>query len=165
MDGSLGTGSNFSLSTLSAGTHTIILTVTDSKGATGAASVQITVNPQSIDMNGSWNYYTSNTWAEGDWPSCSAQDTTKGTLTIEQSGSSFALTMDTGITYTGRVSGTNYSGSYSQQINDNTHMTTSISFGVTSSSTASGTATTTITYSGPDATYTCVWGSDINLYR
>jgi hypothetical protein len=43
MGGQLGTGASFTLNNLAAGTHTITLTATDSNGATGTATVQITV--------------------------------------------------------------------------------------------------------------------------
>jgi hypothetical protein len=39
LDGTIGTGTSFSSSTLSVGTHTITLTATDSLGATGTASI------------------------------------------------------------------------------------------------------------------------------
>ena len=44
IDGQIGTGTSFTTSTLSAGTHSITLTATDSDGATGSASVSITVS-------------------------------------------------------------------------------------------------------------------------
>ncbi len=43
-DGQIGTGENFSTSSLSAGTHTITLTATDSNGATGTDQITFTVN-------------------------------------------------------------------------------------------------------------------------
>jgi hypothetical protein len=45
LDGALGTGGTISSSTLSAGTHLVILAATDSAGDVGAASVSITVLP------------------------------------------------------------------------------------------------------------------------
>ncbi|MBW2607233.1 MAG: hypothetical protein JRD05_06300 [Deltaproteobacteria bacterium] len=44
-DGQIGTGTYFTRDNLSVGTHTITLTATDSQGATGTESVNITVNP------------------------------------------------------------------------------------------------------------------------
>ena len=43
-DGAIGTGTTFAKSNLSVGVHTITLTATDSKGATGAAAITLTVN-------------------------------------------------------------------------------------------------------------------------
>jgi len=45
IDGQIGTGSSFTVDTLSTGTHTITLAVFDSDGASGSASVSITVDP------------------------------------------------------------------------------------------------------------------------
>ena len=45
IDDRIGTGSYFTKSDLSTGTHTITLTAFDSDGAAGSASVSITVNP------------------------------------------------------------------------------------------------------------------------
>lgn len=45
IDGVLGTGSPVSTTTLTAGTHTITLTATDSSGYTGSSSISITVSP------------------------------------------------------------------------------------------------------------------------
>lgn len=45
LQGSLGTGASFSRSDLVVGTHVIVASVTDSQGASGSASVTITVNP------------------------------------------------------------------------------------------------------------------------
>lgn len=45
-DGALGTGSPLSVSTLTAGTHTLSVVATDSGGNTGTASVSLTVLPQ-----------------------------------------------------------------------------------------------------------------------
>jgi hypothetical protein len=44
INGQIGTGTSFSTSSLSVGTHTITLTATDSKGAKGTATVTVTVN-------------------------------------------------------------------------------------------------------------------------
>jgi hypothetical protein len=44
IDGALGVGATFSLSTLSVGTHTITAEVTDSGGLTGSSNVSLTVN-------------------------------------------------------------------------------------------------------------------------
>ena len=44
LDEQIGTGTGFSLSDLSAGTHTITLTATDSGGMTGRASIALTIN-------------------------------------------------------------------------------------------------------------------------
>jgi hypothetical protein len=45
IDGAIGTGTSFSKSNLSVGAHTITLTATDSKGATGSTNVSITITP------------------------------------------------------------------------------------------------------------------------
>ncbi len=47
LDAQIGTGTSFTASTLSVGSHTITLTATDSEGATGTASIQITVQEPS----------------------------------------------------------------------------------------------------------------------
>jgi probable HAF family extracellular repeat protein len=44
-DGQIGTGTSFSTSTLSVGTHAITLTATDSKGAKSAAAIQVVIDP------------------------------------------------------------------------------------------------------------------------
>ncbi|AHG87655.1 glycoside hydrolase family 18 [Gemmatirosa kalamazoonensis] len=44
INGQIGTGTSFSTTTLSAGTHTITLTATDSKGAKGTVTRSITIN-------------------------------------------------------------------------------------------------------------------------
>ena len=44
LDGQIGTGTSFTRSDLSVGTHTITLTATDSKGASGMATITITVD-------------------------------------------------------------------------------------------------------------------------
>jgi hypothetical protein len=44
-DGEIGTGTSFSVTTLSAGTHVVTLTATDASGAHGTATVTIVVNP------------------------------------------------------------------------------------------------------------------------
>jgi len=44
IDGAIGTGTTFPLTTLSVGIHTITASVTDSHGAPGAASISVTVN-------------------------------------------------------------------------------------------------------------------------
>lgn len=43
LDGSIGTGTNFSTSTLSGGTHELVLTATDSQGAFGADTISFSV--------------------------------------------------------------------------------------------------------------------------
>ena len=45
LDGNIGSGGSFTTSTLSAGTHTITASVTDSGGLSGSASRTITINP------------------------------------------------------------------------------------------------------------------------
>lgn len=45
IDGEIGTGSYFTLDSLSEGTHTITLIATDSHGSTGSDSVSIKINP------------------------------------------------------------------------------------------------------------------------
>ena len=47
LDGEIGTGTSFTRSDLSVGTHTITLTATDSKGASGMATITITVDSPS----------------------------------------------------------------------------------------------------------------------
>ncbi len=57
-DGALGTGTSITTASLSAGTHTITLTATDSRGARGTASVSITVAPAGM-IQGSVTLYGS----------------------------------------------------------------------------------------------------------
>jgi len=45
LDGQIGTGTSFSTTSLSVGTHTITLTATDSKGAKNAAVIYLTIDP------------------------------------------------------------------------------------------------------------------------
>ena len=55
-DGQIGSGTSFTSSGLSVGTHTITLAVTDSQGATGSDSVSITVESTSTaNWYGSWS--------------------------------------------------------------------------------------------------------------
>ncbi|MEO8561442.1 MAG: PKD domain-containing protein [bacterium] len=50
INGQIGTGTTFSTTGLSAGTHTITLTSTDSQGAHGTASITLTVTPVSTNQ-------------------------------------------------------------------------------------------------------------------
>lgn len=45
LDGSFGTGTSFSYDALAVGDHTITLTATDADGATGSASISVTIEP------------------------------------------------------------------------------------------------------------------------
>jgi hypothetical protein len=48
LDGTLGTGNNLSLDTLSSGTHTITLTATDFDGTSTSASITVTIVPMTL---------------------------------------------------------------------------------------------------------------------
>src|SRR6185369_6073769 len=58
IDGQIGTGGSFSKSSLSAGTHTIIATATDTAGATGQASISLTVTASSTGGTASFSSAT-----------------------------------------------------------------------------------------------------------
>jgi subtilisin family serine protease len=58
-DGALGNGTQLTVTTLSAGSHVLTLTVTDSEGATGSASVSITVQQNQAPV-ASFTYQCSN---------------------------------------------------------------------------------------------------------
>ncbi|MEO7455626.1 MAG: PKD domain-containing protein [Gemmatimonadaceae bacterium] len=49
-DGAIGTGTSFTKSNLSVGTHVITLTVTDPQGATGSTSTTLTITPASTNQ-------------------------------------------------------------------------------------------------------------------
>jgi len=55
VDGQIGTGASFTTSALSVGAHTITLTATDSQGATGSASILVTITASSSNQAPSAN--------------------------------------------------------------------------------------------------------------
>ncbi|MDY7033888.1 MAG: hypothetical protein SVY10_18495, partial [Thermodesulfobacteriota bacterium] len=65
VDGQIGTSESFSRSDLSSGTHTIILTATDSYGATGFDSVSITVEDLVLTLVAAGYYHTVGIKADG----------------------------------------------------------------------------------------------------
>ena len=153
----IGYGQSFQSSTLSAGTHAITLTATDSGGLSHQTTVNITVNPaQAADMSGTWYYYTADNWSEGNCPTGSAS---QGTLTISQSGNSFTLVMSR-MTFTGAIVDNWYACSNTTQIQGGTQ-TTTLGFQRQSDTSASGTSTTVATFTETS----CQWGSSLYLYR
>jgi hypothetical protein len=157
-DGSIiGYGQMFQSSTLSVGTHAITLTATDSGGLSHQTTVNIMVTPaQAADMSGTWYYYTTDTWSQGNCPTGSAS---QGTLTISQSGNNFTLTMSR-MTFTGAVVNNYYACSNTSQIEGGTQ-TTTLGFQRQSDTSASGTSTTVATFTETS----CQWGSSLYLYR
>lgn len=83
-DGRIGTGSSFSTANLSAGTHTITLTATDSHGGTGSDSISLIINaPPVVAITAPENNAT---FAQGTEIafSCEASDAEEGSLSGSQ---------------------------------------------------------------------------------
>ncbi len=168
VDGTMGTGSVFQISTLSLGAHTITLTATDSLGATGTASITVTIVEASTqDISGTWQFSAAQPWAEGD-AGCTPGTTSSGICQITQTGNNFTLDFLSGWTcdppftcsYSGTVSNNHYVGYNGGVVDDEGGVVTSIiDFTAVSEDTLTGQSTSQYDLSG----YQCRWGYDLGL--
>lgn len=112
------------------------------------------------DATGTWTVITSNFWIDqGNSGDCTGDTPETKTVTINQSGDTFTLTMD-GRSYPGTVSGVTYSGgtSYSESGGTTTEAVVVI---LTSESSGSGTGE----WYWTDGTWWCEGGYDISITK
>ena len=115
--------------------------------------------PATYIATGTWDYTSTNNWADGSDPACTPQEDETGTVTITQTGNSFELVVD-GDTFTGTVSGATYTIFSSETVGGETE-TLSITFTASSSSSGSG----TLTWSWTDGTDWCEGGADLTFSK
>jgi uncharacterized protein YjbI with pentapeptide repeats len=141
INGAIGTGTSFSKSNLSVGTHTITLTATDAQGATGIATVTTTITANQPPVAAISSPANSSSFAQGTSVSFAGTgtDPEQGTLT------------GAALTWTSNINGVIGTGtSFSKSnLSVGTH---TITLTATDNQGATGTATVTITItaSGPN---------------
>jgi hypothetical protein len=120
------------------------------------------VEPEpTYDATGTWDYASTNNWADGTADDCEPDPDARGTVTITQTGNNFTLAIHGGDTFTGTVSGATYTTFSSQIVGPGETETLYITFTVSSSSSCSG----TITWSWTDGWDWCEGGSELTFAK
>ena len=111
------------------------------------------------DATGTWDYSTTGNWVNPGNAGCTADSDETGVAYVTQNGNSITIVAD-GITFSGTVSGANYSLSASYPEDGGTN-TTSLNFSLSSSTSGSG----TIAWSWTDGYYYCNGGNNISMTK
>ncbi|MBN2347282.1 MAG: hypothetical protein JXJ22_00505 [Bacteroidales bacterium] len=171
IDGELGTGTEISIY-LSPGTHTVTLLATDSDANEKSAKINVTVNLPVLgactyDLNGTWNFTTSNATHTG---ICPAGTNSSGTCEISQTANLLTLVFTSGwvcdpvsmCTYEGFCSGNTYGFANSDVVDDEGGVATNtISLTASSENTLSGVSASTYVLED----FVCAWGYDVVFTR
>ena len=113
------------------------------------------------DATGTWDYSTTGNWVNPGNADCAAESDETGVAYVTQNGNNITIVAD-GITYSGTVSGANYSLSASSSYpEDGGTNTTSLNFSLSSSTSGSG----TIAWSWTDGYYYCNGGGNISMTK
>jgi len=124
-----------------------------------------------FDLTGTWNYTLSGNWAFGDI-GCAPGPDTAGTCAIVQTGDSFSFAYISGVvcdppescTFEGSVTGSNYTASTTDIVDDENGSVTSVLL-FTASSELSASGSGNSTYIHPSGDWNCAWGSSITLTK